>query len=131
MAAVVSDHRSGVRQAGDLGNVRVIDPPASDPLVLESPQKRFARLLRELTDLELREDLVLQEAEGILRVQPELIGKSRRNRIELEAAMPCRRGASNSAFGDRGHDALGKCRSPSDLDEASDQDARIEERWRH
>jgi len=86
VAAVVRDHDLHGGEAGNLGDVRVVNATAYHPFVLECSKEGFRGLLRELSNLEPSENLLLDQSERILGNQPEFLWKPGGDGVELQAA---------------------------------------------
>jgi hypothetical protein len=65
VAAVIRDHDLHAGEAGNLGDVRVVNPTAHHPFVLECSEEALPGLLRELSNVEPRENLLLDQSERI------------------------------------------------------------------
>lgn len=106
MAAVVRDDDLRAGKAGDLGDVRVVDAAAENSLVLERPKEGLPGLLRELSNIEPRQDFLFDQPEGVLGSKPEFLGQPRGDGVELQAAVPGSRGSPDLSGRDRSHDPL-------------------------
>ena len=82
VAAVVRDHGLHSREAGNFGDVRGVNATAYHPFVLECSEEGFRGLLRELSNLEPSENLLLDQSERILGNQPEFREPGRRSRTQ-------------------------------------------------
>ena len=83
------DRRTG--GARHLGDVRVVDAAAGDTVARSRLHHRESIARRQIVHGHPREDLGLEQLRGVARRQPELRRQPRRDRKELETAVPRRR----------------------------------------
>ena len=103
VATVVRDHDLHAGEAGNLSDVRVVNAAAHHPFVLECSEEGFPGLLRKLSNLEPRENLLLDQSERILGNQPEFLWEPRGDGVELQAAMPGGQASADLSACDAGH----------------------------
>ena len=88
VAAVVRDHDLRAGEAGNLGDVRVVNATADHSFVLECSEEGLPGLLRELSNLEPRENLLLDQSQRVLGNQPKFLGEPGGDGVELQTAVP-------------------------------------------
>ena len=108
----------GADGARDFGDVRVVDAAAGDVVARRGAQHRQPVGRRQVVHGHPSEHFLLQQRRGVRRCDAVLRRQPRRDREELEAAVPRRRGFGDALLGDRVEERLrGRALRP-EVDEA-------------